>query len=83
LIEKKRKELDAQRAEQQNQQQVTPHWMKCPKCGHEMVEEDLQGIKVDRCTQCSGIYFDRGELEILLESREPKGFLSGMRKMFK
>ena len=45
------------------------HWMRCPKCGHEMVEIDLEGIAVDRCTYCEGIYFDRGELEDLLLRR--------------
>ena len=83
LIEKKRKELDVQSAEQQRQAQVTEHWMKCPKCGYPMKEIDLQGIKVDRCSQCSGIYFDRGELELLLESQEPKGFLGGLKKLFR
>jgi len=83
LIEKKRKELDAQRAEQQKQGQIAQHWMKCPKCGHEMKEVDMQGIKVDRCSHCSGIYFDRGELELLLESQETKGFLGGLKKLFK
>ncbi len=83
LIEKKRKELDAQRAEQQRHAQVSQHWMKCPKCGHQMKEIDLQGIKVDQCTQCSGIYFDRGELELLLQSQEPKGFLGGLKKLFR
>jgi hypothetical protein len=83
LIEKKRKQLDTQRAAQQRQEEVAQHWMKCPKCGHEMEEVDLQGIKVDRCSHCSGIYFDRGELELLLESREPKGFLGSLKKLFK
>jgi acetyl-CoA carboxylase beta subunit len=83
LIEKKRTELDAQRAEQERHAQVAQYWMKCPKCGHQMKEIDLQGIKVDRCTQCSGIYFDRGELELLLQSQEPKGFLSSLKKLFR
>jgi hypothetical protein len=42
------------------------HWMCCPKCGHSMKEQELGGIKVDVCTICEGIYFDRGELEDLL-----------------
>jgi hypothetical protein len=83
LIEKKRKELDVQREEQQKREQVGPHWMRCPKCGGDMKEVDLQGIKVDQCNQCSGIYFDRGELELLLESQEPKGLLGGLKKLFK
>lgn len=39
------------------------HWMKCPKCGHDMEEVDTEGVLLDRCTRCEGIYLDRGELE--------------------
>jgi hypothetical protein len=50
------------------------HYMCCPKCGHAMVEVVLDGIKVDKCTCCKGIYFDDGELEQILE-RQPGRFL--------
>jgi hypothetical protein len=39
------------------------HFMKCPKCGHDMKEEKLENVSVDRCTHCEGIFFDAGELE--------------------
>lgn len=39
------------------------HFMKCPKCGHDMAEEQLGDIKIDRCTYCEGVFFDPGELE--------------------
>jgi len=39
------------------------HFMKCPKCGHDMKEEKLENVTVDRCTHCEGIFFDAGELE--------------------
>jgi len=48
-----------------------------------MNEIALQGIKVDQCGACGGIYFDRGELELLMESREQKGFLGGLKSLFK
>lgn len=52
------------------------HWMHCPKCGHDMTEQDLQGIKVDVCGRCEGIFFDRGELETLVSKKaeERRGF---------
>lgn len=50
------------------------HHMCCPKCGHAMVEVELDGIKVDKCTCCKGIYFDDGELEQILE-KQPGRFL--------
>jgi hypothetical protein len=83
LIEKKRKELDQSRAELRSRELKTQHWMCCPKCGHQMQEVKLLGIMVDRCTSCDGVYFDRGELQLLLESKEPKGFLGGLRQLFK
>lgn len=82
LIEKKRAELDARRAEQKTRELQAKHWMRCPKCGHEMEEVEMAGLKVDRCTSCHGLFFDPGELEILLEAKEPKGFLSGLRRVF-
>ncbi len=39
--------------------------MDCPKCGHEMEEVSFQGIVVDRCTLCKGIWFDTLEHERL------------------
>ena len=81
LLERKRSELDAKK----NEMSVcsnNPNWMKCPKCGNQMEEIELIRIKVDKCVQCHGIYFDNGELQILLESQEPKGFLGMLRKAF-
>lgn len=82
LIEKTRKALDTQTGQATLKKQI-PNWMKCPKCGEQMAEVELAGIKVDRCDGCEGIYFDHGELEILMESREPKGFLSAMKRLFR
>jgi uncharacterized protein len=58
--EKERADKEAT-AEQQKLRQL--HYMKCPKCGHDMKEEDLQGVKIDRCTHCEGVFFDAGELD--------------------
>lgn len=39
----------------------------CPKCRKELMRaETFQGIEVDRCPVCKGIFFDRGELQALL-----------------
>ena len=52
------------------------HFMRCPKCGHAMQEEELEGVKVDRCSFCEGVYFDAGELDLVLMKKEEdrKGF---------
>lgn len=59
------------------------HFMKCPKCGHDMKEEDLAGVKVDHCTFCEGLYFDAGELDqvMLKKEEDRKGFFRRLVKI--
>jgi len=45
------------------------HFMKCPKCGHDMKEEKLESVAVERCTHCEGIFFDAGELEAVFRKQ--------------
>ncbi len=41
--------------------------MKCPRCESVFLEErDRNGITIDICQQCRGIWLDRGELERLI-----------------
>ena len=41
--------------------------MKCPKCQTESLNEfAVQGVRVDRCASCNGIWFDARELSQLL-----------------
>jgi uncharacterized protein len=37
--------------------------MKCPKCQHEMEKKSFEGIEVDRCFGCGGLFLDKGELQ--------------------
>jgi len=39
--------------------------MNCPKCRAEMERVDYDGIEIDRCTGCKGIWFDSLEEEKL------------------
>ena len=43
------------------------HHMQCPKCGMQLVEIDYRGIKVDRCTECEGIWLDKGEFAAIAD----------------
>jgi len=45
------------------------HFMKCPKCGHDMKEEKLQNVTIERCSHCEGIFFDAGELEAVFRQQ--------------
>jgi PAT family beta-lactamase induction signal transducer AmpG len=37
--------------------------IRCPKCRTDMEAVDQDGVEVDRCQQCKGLWFDDGELE--------------------
>ena len=37
--------------------------MRCSKCDGDMKEIDCEGVIVDRCADCHGLWFDSGEAE--------------------
>jgi uncharacterized protein len=42
--------------------------MKCPNCPDAtLVMSDRQGVEIDYCPQCRGVWLDRGELDKLIE----------------
>ena len=40
----------------------------CPKCRGEMRTYERNGVLIDQCEECRGIFLDRGELEQLLDA---------------
>ena len=46
--------------------------MDCPVCKEPMVVLEMSSVEIDHCVNCSGIWLDAGELEILFESAEKK-----------
>jgi uncharacterized protein len=42
--------------------------MKCPNCNNvNLMMTDRQGIEIDYCPECRGIWLDRGELDKIIE----------------
>ena len=41
--------------------------MNCPSCKTTLLMTDRQGIEIDFCPQCRGIWLDRGELDKIIE----------------
>lgn len=41
--------------------------LSCPKCQSPMRSYERSGVTVDRCTECGGIFLDRGELDHLIQ----------------
>jgi uncharacterized protein len=42
--------------------------MTCPKCHGPMRQYERSGVTVDQCTECRGIFLDRGELEKIFDA---------------
>jgi uncharacterized protein len=42
--------------------------MTCPKCQGEMRTYERNGVHVDQCNDCRGLFLDRGELERLVDA---------------
>lgn len=40
----------------------------CPKCRAEMHPYERNGVTVDQCGECRGVFLDRGELERLVDA---------------
>lgn len=45
--------------------------MKCPHCSTSLVMTDRQGIEIDYCPDCRGVWLDRGELDKIIERTAP------------
>lgn len=41
--------------------------MKCPSCNETLLMSDKNGIEIDYCPNCRGIWLDRGELDKIIE----------------
>jgi len=41
--------------------------MPCPLCKVPLVMSERQGVEIDYCPQCRGVWLDRGELDKILE----------------
>lgn len=57
--------------------------MKCPVCSDvDLAMSDRQGIEIDYCPKCRGVWLDRGELDKIIErssapAPQPKQTYSG------
>ncbi len=70
-LEKTRQRLAVEERERRKE----ASFMRCPKCGENLEEILFQGIMVDRCTGCQGVWLDPGELE-RLTAQESRGWLA-------
>jgi Zn-finger nucleic acid-binding protein len=71
LIQKLREKAEAQRLKVEAENKKKEFWMRCPKCGSSLAEENYGSVMIDRCSSntCGGIFLDGGELDILLKAK--------------
>jgi uncharacterized protein len=55
--------------------------MQCPVCQIELKMADRQGVEIDYCPQCRGVWLDRGELDKIIERLTSASF-EGRRKAY-
>ncbi len=44
--------------------------MKCPNCDVTLQMSNREGIEIDYCPECRGVWLDRGELDKIIERSE-------------
>lgn len=44
----------------------------CPKCQGAMRSYERNGVTIDQCQECRGIFLDRGELDRLIDAEEQR-----------
>jgi uncharacterized protein with PIN domain len=76
LIKAQRARLDDDRSKAER----ASHYMRCPKCGGQLEEVEFHHVKIDRCTDCGGVWLDKGELEMLehVDQSRIRGFVRNM-----
>lgn len=40
----------------------------CPQCGEPLIALELEGIEIDHCVRCGGVWLDRGELQLIVRA---------------
>jgi Zn-finger nucleic acid-binding protein len=54
--------------------------MQCPVCHIALNLTERQGVEIDYCPQCRGVWLDRGELDKIIAraaAEPPSGFFAG------
>ena len=54
--------------------------MQCPVCDVTLVISSREGIEIDHCPQCRGVWLDRGELDKIIDRAAPAVVGGGIRR---
>jgi uncharacterized protein len=74
--DKLRARLDAEHAQEDRIARRALHFMKCGKCGGEMLTQVFRGIEIEVCQSCQAVLLDPGELQSLAGTDSTNMFAS-------
>jgi ribosomal protein L37AE/L43A len=74
IIHEMRVKLDAERKKAERK----AHHNKCPRCGADLKERHAEHVRIDECTECGGIWLDKGELDQLARVNRARGVSGGV-----
>ena len=82
---KEQEAIEKMRAKREEEERLAAEiaaTLPCPRCDGRLKEMAYEGIQIDRCTKCNGIWLDAGEMEQLTRKEEGGGFLGRQFKSF-
>ena len=51
------------RKKEEDEELKALHFMKCPKCGHDLETKRMSYIDIDQCTSCGAIVLESGNVD--------------------
>jgi Zn-finger nucleic acid-binding protein len=48
----------------------------CPRCAKPMIKKTRQGLTIDKCTGCGGIWLDKGEIYKIVDAMQRENSLN-------
>ena len=44
--------------------------MKCPSCNENLLMSERNGVEIDYCPECRGVWLDRGEIDKIIDGSD-------------
>ena len=61
--------------------QVEDKGINCPRCSKLMIKKTRQGLTIDKCMSCGGIWLDKGEIYKIIDNLQRDSSLNKNKKM--
>lgn len=66
ILRRRHKEAARAHAKRERRQ----HYMKCPRCGADMISDSIGQIGLDRCGECRGVFLEAAAAESLIKAEQ-------------